>query len=138
MAITSRGKPVALLVGVDRDDLEETLRLLEARQAQAAVSRMRRAGAGGSGQYGPCGDRRRDRSGAGRTRRAASGQRVVLDTNVVVSALPTSFGAPARVLDLALAGELVVAYDDRVPLRVAGVAEPGRYSASRPRTSGRC
>ena len=43
-----------------------------------------------------------------------SGQRVVLDTNVVVSALPTSFGAPARVLDLALAGELVVAYDDRV------------------------
>jgi uncharacterized protein len=38
----------------------------------------------------------------------------VLDTNVVVSALPTSFGAPARVLDLALAGELVVAYDDRV------------------------
>jgi putative PIN family toxin of toxin-antitoxin system len=43
-----------------------------------------------------------------------SGQRVVLDTNVVVSALLNSFGPPARVLDLALAGELIVAYDDRV------------------------
>lgn len=38
----------------------------------------------------------------------------MLDTNVVVSALLNSFGAPGRILDLALAGELVVAYDDRV------------------------
>ena len=43
-----------------------------------------------------------------------SPQRVVLDTNVVVSALLNSFGAPGRVLDLVLAGELTVAYDDRV------------------------
>ena len=43
-----------------------------------------------------------------------SGRRVVLDTNVVVSGLLNSFGAPGRVLDLALAGELTVAYDDRV------------------------
>jgi uncharacterized protein len=41
-------------------------------------------------------------------------ERVVLDTNVWVSALLNSFGAPGRVLDLALAGELIVAYDDRV------------------------
>lgn len=38
----------------------------------------------------------------------------MLNTNVMVSALLNSFGAPGRVLDLALAGELVVAYDDRV------------------------
>lgn len=38
----------------------------------------------------------------------------MLDTNVVVSGLLNSFGAPGRVLDLALAGELTVAYDDRV------------------------
>lgn len=43
MVITSRGKPVALLVGVDGDDLEETLRLLRRARAQAAVSRMRLA-----------------------------------------------------------------------------------------------
>lgn len=43
-----------------------------------------------------------------------SPQRVVLDTNIVVSALLNSFGAPGRVLDLVLAGELTVAYDDRV------------------------
>jgi putative PIN family toxin of toxin-antitoxin system len=41
-------------------------------------------------------------------------ERVVLDTNVLVSALLNSFGAPGRMLDLALAGELTVAYDDRV------------------------
>ncbi len=43
-----------------------------------------------------------------------SPQGVVLDTNVVVSALLNSFGAPGRVLDLVLAGELTAAYDDRV------------------------
>jgi putative PIN family toxin of toxin-antitoxin system len=41
-------------------------------------------------------------------------ERVVLDTNVLVSALLNSFRAPGRVLDLVLAGELTVAHDDRV------------------------
>ena len=41
-------------------------------------------------------------------------ERVVLDTNVVVSALLNSFGVPGRVLDLVLAGELTAAYDDRI------------------------
>lgn len=43
-----------------------------------------------------------------------SPQRVVLDTNVLVSALINSFGPPGRVLDLALAGELTTVYDDRI------------------------
>lgn len=42
--ITSRGKPVALLVGVD-DDLEETVRLFRRAKTRTAVSRMRRAAA---------------------------------------------------------------------------------------------
>jgi prevent-host-death family protein len=46
VVITSRGKPVALLVGVDGDDLEETLRHFRRAKAQAAVSRMREAAAG--------------------------------------------------------------------------------------------
>jgi len=45
VVITSRGKPVALLVGVDDDDLEETVRLFRRAKAQAAVSRMRRTAA---------------------------------------------------------------------------------------------
>lgn len=45
MVITSRGKPVALLVGVYGDDVEETVRLFRRAKAQAAVSRMRRSGA---------------------------------------------------------------------------------------------
>jgi putative PIN family toxin of toxin-antitoxin system len=39
---------------------------------------------------------------------------VVLDTNVLVSALLSPFGPPARVLDLILGGEARLAYDDRV------------------------
>ena len=45
VVITSRGKPVALLVAVNGDDLEETVRLLRRARAQAAVSRMRKAAA---------------------------------------------------------------------------------------------
>ena len=40
--------------------------------------------------------------------------RVVLDTNILVSALISAFGPPARVLDLVLRGEIQVAYDDRL------------------------
>lgn len=39
---------------------------------------------------------------------------VVLDTNILVSALLRSFGPSARILDLVLAGALRVAYDDRI------------------------
>ena len=39
---------------------------------------------------------------------------VVLDTNILISALLSPFGPPARVLDLALSGEIRLAYDDRV------------------------
>jgi uncharacterized protein len=39
---------------------------------------------------------------------------VVLDTNILVSALLSPFGPPARVLDLALGGDVRLAYDDRI------------------------
>lgn len=39
---------------------------------------------------------------------------ILPDTNVLVSALLNSFGPPGRVIDLVLAGEVVVAYDDRI------------------------
>jgi prevent-host-death family protein len=45
VVVTSRGKPVALLVGVSGEDLEETVRLIRHARAQAAVSRMRKAAA---------------------------------------------------------------------------------------------
>ena len=41
-------------------------------------------------------------------------RRIVPDTNVLVSALINSFGAPGRVLDLVLDGAVVVAHDDRL------------------------
>lgn len=43
--VTSRGKPVALLVGVSGEDLEETVRLVRRARAQLAVSRMRKSAA---------------------------------------------------------------------------------------------
>ena len=39
---------------------------------------------------------------------------VVLDTNVLVSALLTPYGPAARVLDAVLAGRLVLVFDDRI------------------------
>ena len=39
--LTHNGSPVALLVGVESDRLEETVRLVRLARAQAAVSRMR-------------------------------------------------------------------------------------------------
>lgn len=40
--------------------------------------------------------------------------RIVLDTNVLVSALLNPFGSPGRVLDLILAGSVRIVYDDRI------------------------
>ena len=54
----------------------------------------------------------------------------MLDTNVLVSALLNSFGSPARVLDLALTGELVVAYDDRVLSEWREVLGRGKFGFS--------
>jgi antitoxin (DNA-binding transcriptional repressor) of toxin-antitoxin stability system len=42
VVVTSRGKPIALLVGVSGDDLEETVRLVRRAKAQVAASRMRK------------------------------------------------------------------------------------------------
>ena len=38
----------------------------------------------------------------------------VLDTNILVSALLSPFGPPARVLDMVLSGDLRAAFDDRL------------------------
>jgi putative PIN family toxin of toxin-antitoxin system len=39
---------------------------------------------------------------------------LVLDTNVLVSALLSPFGAPGRIWDLVLAREVRLVYDDRI------------------------
>jgi prevent-host-death family protein len=54
VVVTSRGRPVALLLGVSGEDVEDTLRALRRARAEMAVSRMRgdaaRRGLGGMGQ----------------------------------------------------------------------------------------
>jgi len=40
--------------------------------------------------------------------------RIVLDTNVLVSGLLNPRGAPGRIVDLILAGEVKILYDDRI------------------------
>lgn len=45
VVITSHGKPVALMLGIGGEDLEEVLRSVRRAQAELAVTRMRRMAA---------------------------------------------------------------------------------------------
>ena len=55
---------------------------------------------------------------------------VVLDTNILVSALISAFGPPARVLDLVLRGEIQVAYDDRLMAETRDVLARPKFGFS--------
>lgn len=52
---------------------------------------------------------------------------VVLDTNVLVSALLSPFGPPGQILDLILDGELRLAYDDRILAEYRQVLARARF-----------
>ena len=54
-------------------------------------------------------------------------RRVVLDTNVVISALLSPHRAPAQVLDLVLAGDLTALVDDRITAEYRAVARRPRF-----------
>jgi antitoxin (DNA-binding transcriptional repressor) of toxin-antitoxin stability system len=45
LVLTANGKPIALLLGVEEGELEETTRLIRQARAQRALSRMRRQAA---------------------------------------------------------------------------------------------
>lgn len=53
--------------------------------------------------------------------------KVVLDTNVLVSALLTLYGPAARVLDAVLAGRLVLTFDDRILCKYEEVLGKSRF-----------
>ncbi|MGH9369111.1 MAG: putative toxin-antitoxin system toxin component, PIN family [Thermoanaerobaculia bacterium] len=60
---------------------------------------------------------------------------VVLDTNVVVSALLSPLGPPAQILGLTLAGELTAAYDSRILLEYRDVLWRREFGFSRQRVA---
>lgn len=45
LVLTANGKPIAILLGVEEDELEETAQAIRQARAQRAVSRMRREAA---------------------------------------------------------------------------------------------
>ena len=45
LVLTTNGKPVAILLGIEEDELEETARAIRQAKAQLALSRMRRQAA---------------------------------------------------------------------------------------------
>ena len=53
---------------------------------------------------------------------------VVLDTNILVSALLSPFGPPARVLDMLLSGDIRAAYDDRLMAEYREVLARAKFS----------
>ena len=53
LVLTANGKPIAILLGVEEDDLEETARVVRQARAQRALSRMRIEGTRRSAQRNP-------------------------------------------------------------------------------------
>ncbi len=53
--------------------------------------------------------------------------RIVLDTNVLVSGLISPFGPPARILELVLAGDLILVFDDRILAEYRQVLKRERF-----------
>jgi uncharacterized protein len=53
--------------------------------------------------------------------------RIVLDTNVLVSGLLSPHGAPGQVLDLLVAGEITLIFDDRILAEYREVARRPRF-----------
>ena len=45
LVLTSDGKPVAMLLGIENEDLEETVQAIRQARAQRALSRLRRSAA---------------------------------------------------------------------------------------------
>ncbi len=56
--------------------------------------------------------------------------RLVIDTNVLVSALLNPHGTPARVLDLVLAGSIRILWDDRLMAEYASVLNRPKFAFS--------
>jgi putative PIN family toxin of toxin-antitoxin system len=54
-------------------------------------------------------------------------KRIVMDTNILVSALLTPFGAPSGVLDLVLNGDVVLLFDDRIMAEYRDVLHRRRF-----------
>lgn len=57
-----------------------------------------------------------------------AGARLVLDTNVVISALLSACRAPAILLDLTLAGEITLLADDRILAEYRAVAHRPKFA----------
>ena len=53
--------------------------------------------------------------------------KIVLDTNVLVSAVLSPYGPPARILDLILLGKLTPLYDDRILYEYRQVLQRARF-----------
>jgi putative PIN family toxin of toxin-antitoxin system len=58
---------------------------------------------------------------------------IVLDTNVLITALLNPFGAPGRIWDLVLAREIQLAYDDRVLIEYERVLNRAKFGFEKSR-----
>lgn len=53
---------------------------------------------------------------------------IVVDTNILVSGLLSPFGVPGRIVDLILAGQVRVAYNDRILVEYQNVLSRKKFS----------
>jgi len=98
-------------------------------RARAPGQDPRQGQGAGRGQVDYEGDRRGDRRGP--TRKAEEAVRVVLDTNVLVSALMTSGGVCSRILRLVYDEALQVCIDERIIEEYESVLSRPRFRLDR-------
>ena len=53
LVLTTNGKPIAILLGIEEDELEETARAIRQAKAQLALSRLRKQAARRGGDHMP-------------------------------------------------------------------------------------
>ena len=130
LVVTSNGKPVGILIGVDGEGIEETLR----KRSAGREPHWRFRGCEEERRCFRCraavGTRRRCR-GPGVTPGPPPGVRIVLDTNVLVSGLLNPSGPPGRIVDLLLDGAFTVLLDDRIVREYQAVLRRPKFAFDR-------
>ena len=125
--ITNNGRPTAILFDIADGSFEETVKAVRQAKAMIAFNSMRAKAAAN----GYMSDEDIEAEIAAVRRGELSLMLVVIDTNILVSALWSRNGAPARVVSMVLTGDIVPCYDYRILCEYREVLQRPKFGFSK-------